>query len=88
MKISTNTEWELLDAIETGGYQIEMAVSVLEEVMEGHFDDTDHWKYLAMDARRISNLLTVVHSLLLDAKNDLFKVRDDFTSEEAKENGA
>lgn len=83
MKNTTKTEWELLDAIESGGYQIEMAVSVLEELMEGHFDDTDHWKYLALDARRISNLLTVVHSLLLDAKNDLFKVRDEFSTEGA-----
>lgn len=83
MKITTKTELELLDTIESGGYQIEMAVSVLEELMEGHFDDTDHWKYLALDARRISNLLTVVHSLLLDAKNDLFKVRDEFSTEGA-----
>jgi hypothetical protein len=82
MKISTQNEWKLMDAIETGGTQFELASAVLEEVLESYFDEPSHWKDLPYNASRILSLLTVVCSLISEGKTELFKVRDEFSSEE------
>lgn len=87
MKITTDTEWKLMDAIETGGFQFDLAESVLTEVMENYFDEPARWKYLPYNASQILNLLTVVCSLISEGKTELFKVRDEFSSEKEDNHG-
>ena len=85
MKITTDTEWKLMDAIETGGFQIDLASSVLEEVLENYFDEPARWKDLPYNASRILSLLSVVCSLIGDGKAELFKIRDEFSSDRFSE---
>lgn len=87
MKIATDTEWKLMDAIETGGFQFDLAESVLTEVMENYFDEPAKWKYLPYSASQILNLLTVVYSLIREGKTELFKVCDDFSSRKEEKHG-
>ena len=86
MKISTQTEWKLMDAIETGGTQFELAGAVLEEVLESYFDEPARYEDLPYNASRILSLLTVVCSLISEGKTELFKVRDEFFSGEEETN--
>lgn len=87
MKITTHNEWKMMNAIETGGFHIELAESVLAEVLENYFDEPARWKDLPYNASQILNLLTVVCSLLRDGEKELFSVRDEFSSEKEDNHG-
>ena len=81
MKELSKKEWQLLDVIESESTNIDLAESVLSEVLENYFDDIDNWKLLHYSARQIMNLLNVVYLLIHNCKEELLKTVDGFSLE-------
>ncbi|MBQ6430831.1 MAG: hypothetical protein IJJ99_03015 [Oscillospiraceae bacterium] len=71
MNNSTDTEFELIDTIETACVELDCAMAVLSQVLEDYFSDDETEKLLSFYADNISKLLNAVDSLLRGTKHML-----------------
>lgn len=81
MKELTKKEWQLLNVIESESTSIDLAESVLSEVLENYFDDIENWQMLPYAAHQIMNLLNVAHLLIHNCKEELYKAVNGFSTE-------